>query len=505
MSVNLVWFKRDCRISDHLPLTKASANKQPCLLIYINEPILWQQPDMSLRQYRFLIESLTELQEKLSQKQAKLHIFNGNACDIISRLIKEHSVTAVYSHEETWNNWTYQRDIAVKKCLAALNVDWHEYPRCAIIRGPYNRDHWARNAKKMLYGDITPAPDALNAHIIQDDGLEMMQALKPVEDHCVADMRGGCQTARRTLLDFLNKRGINYSGGLSSPLSARTACSRLSAHLAFGTISSRQVLLACDTKISKLDPDTWVGKKHIRSLNAFTSRLHWRSHFMQKLEDEPGIEFNNMHSMYDGLRPSTPDEHRLLAWKNGITGLPMVDACMRCLSRTGWINFRMRAMLMSVASYHLWLDWRFTAPHLASLFIDYEPGIHYPQTQMQSGTTAINTNRVYSPKAQLEKQDPEGKFIHQWIPELKSVPAAFLSNPAAINDIVGSDYPQPIVDETHARQIAMDKCHQIRKQAGFVDEARKVYQKHGSRKRKAKRKQQHQNQDNGPQQGELPL
>ena len=100
-------------------------------------------------------------------------------------------------------------------------------------------------------------------------------------------------------------------------------------------------------------------------------------HFIQKLEDQPRIEFENMHSLYNDLRESDFNKEFFNAWKHGKTGYPLIDACMRCLIATGWLNFRMRAMLMSFASYNLWLHWRETGLYLDRLFTDYEPGIHY--------------------------------------------------------------------------------------------------------------------------------
>jgi deoxyribodipyrimidine photo-lyase len=141
------------------------------------------------------------------------------------------------------------------------------------------------------------------------------------------------------------------------------------------------------------------------------------------------------------------------------------------LQQTGWINFRMRAMLVSFASYHLWLHWREPSLHLARLFVDYEPGIHYSQFQMQSGTTGINTVRMYSPLKQQQDQDPEGIFVTRWLPELQS-----------------GKYPQPIVDHQAAIALARQRIGAVRKQSVTRAEASETVRKHGSRKRPPTRK-----------------
>jgi deoxyribodipyrimidine photo-lyase len=229
-------------------------------------------------------------------------------------------------------------------------------------------------------------------------------------------------------------------------------------------------------------------------LTAFISRLYWHCHFIQKLESEPAIEWQNMHRGYDGLREHDFNEAHFEALKAARTGWPMVDACVTMLRETGWLNFRMRAMLVSVAAYPLWLHWRPVGEWLATQFLDYEPGIHWSQLQMQSGTTGINTTRVYNPIKQAQDHDPHGRFVRQWLPALQQVPDTWLFEPwlmphtmqAHLGVFVGGDMnsalPQPVVELAQATREAKQLLHSRRKTDEVKAAKKAVVDKHASRK-----------------------
>lgn len=482
--IQIVWFKRDLRTADHRALAQAS-RAGPVMPLFVIEPELWLQSDMSGRHWAFVRECIAELREDLAALGQPLIVRTGNVIDLFERARRRYGNIKLWSHEETGNGWTYGRDKQVSLWARANNIVWTELRQSGVIRKLKTRNGWAKSWDAFMAEPETMPPSALPAlDNIEPGGIPTTRELALVHDLCPDRQTGGRRAALSCLQSFLHLRGAPYRRAMSSPAAGAKHCSRLSPHLAWGTISMREAAQATWMRQRQLKADGikdgWRG-----AMSSFQGRLHWRDHFTQKLEDEPELEFCNLHPAYNDLRPSEPDTMRLAAWSKGQTGLPFVDACMRALIHTGWMNFRMRAMLMAVASYHLWLDWRAPGEHLARMFTDYEPGIHWPQVQMQSGTTGINTVRIYNPIKQGYDQDPTGTFVRKWIPELVDVPAEHLQEPwrwERAGSVLDKKYPMPIIDHLVAAKEARQKVWAIRKNGPFRDGAAAIQLKHGSRK-----------------------
>jgi deoxyribodipyrimidine photo-lyase len=487
--MRIVWFKRDLRIHDHAPLAQAAASGAPVLPLYIIEPELWRQPEMAGRHFAFLDEALADLDAALGRLGARLVLRVGEAVAVLADLHARHGIEAIHAHEETGLLWTYARDRAVRGWARRAGVAVIEHRQHGVWRALHDRRGWAGRWQGMMRATPVVAPVALRAAGLRSDEMPDAAALGLPPDPCPDRQRGGRAEAVGLLRSFLAERGRPYRAAMATPIAGAEACSRLSPHLALGSLSMREAFGAAERARARWRADG--NAAFAASLASFVSRLHWHCHFIQKLEDEPAIERRALHPAYRDFRPIGADHEAIVAaWVAGRTGFPFLDACMRSLAATGWLNFRMRAMAMAFVSHHLAQDWRRPAQALARLFTDFEPGIHYPQAQMQSGVTGTNTARIYNPVKQGHDQDPQAVFIARWVPELAALPAPFRHEPwrapaallAAHGVRLGQDYPERLVDHETAAREAREAVYGLRRGPAHAAAAAAIQARHGSRR-----------------------
>lgn len=542
------------------PSTSASSAR-PFILLYLFEPDQLREKTVHGSHVLFAFEGLVDLEQKLQnrQQQDRQHEYeqcitmcHNTAVDTLEWIHNHQSskyrIARLLAHEETGHWQSYMRDRQVRRFCKQNSIPFVEFNQTGVTRCLMNRDDFSKNfhacitarpeypvpniqalRQRLIHISDLPGTILFREHqeVTTNDyaninnkiskyrlDLDIFQEI-PIEHRCdrrQRQQRGGETKALSTLDSFLQERGSKYSQDISSPSSSWNSCSRLSPYLTFGHVSLRHVIKALERRqeaVRRLKSQGRNTGMWLRSLQAFSSRLHFRSHFIQKLETEPYCQFRDFCPSFQQMRRQEGDWNEMYydAWMTGTTGFPFVDACQRCLLEHGWINFRMRAMLVSFATYNLWLDWTKISSHLARVFLDYEPGIHYPQLQMQAGTTGINAMRVYNVTKQGKDQDSSGMFIRKYVSELCSVPDQYIHEPWKMTKsvqlkyktIVGGRredfsaeidegcawYPAPIVNEQESARVAKVKITAIRKEQSTKDLAKNVYIKHGSRSKKS--------------------
>jgi deoxyribodipyrimidine photo-lyase len=478
--INVVWFKRDLRLQDNEAIFNAIQSQKPTLLLYVFEKSLENDYHYSARHWNFIKQSLLDINRQLAVLNAKVLCVSGEVISVLNTIQENYKIDAVFSHKETGVKITYDRDKNFKRFCKNNLINWVENTNNGIFRALKNRNNWVANWENYMNApqfEFQPTPTNfldLNEIGNLENKLEKTN-LETIPDAIF--QKGGPTMAGKYLQTFFNERYHNYSYNISKPLLARKSCSRLSPYIAWGNLSSRQVLQRSATfRLTCKDP---------KQIDSFVSRLTWQAHFIQKFEMEESMEFESVNKGFHTLKKKI-NRNYIQAWETGQTGFPLVDACMRCLNETGYLNFRMRAMVVSFFTHNLWQPWQECSQHLSRMFLDFEPGIHFPQLQMQAGETGINMLRIYNPIKNSHEHDPDGEFIKKWIPELRELPIQFVHEPSKMtfldqkfnNFDLGVDYPKPIVNMERTRKFASDFLWSMKKNPVVKEEGLRILSIH---------------------------
>ena len=476
--INIFWFKRDLRLLDNEPLNNAVSQKEKLLLIYCFEPSLKKNRHYSTKHWNFIKESINDLNIFLKNIDTHIHTYNKEITDVLKEIQEKFIVKKIFSHNETGLNVTFERDILLKEFCQNNSIQWEEEINNGVFRGLKNRKNWIKKWRDHMKSPVVLFKGEKNDFI----NIKKKQNFK-VKDSKILQ-KGGVSSGIKYLDSFLDSRHTKYQNNISKPEASRTSCSRLSPYMSWGNISTRYAWQRAKEQIQN-------GKSKFQ-LNGFTSRLRWQAHFIQKFEMECQMEFRSVNKGYQNLVKPINKKY-ISAWEKGKTGYPLVDASMRCVVETGYLNFRMRALLVSFLTHHLWQPWQSGVIHLARNFLDFEPGIHYSQFQMQAGETGINMIRIYNPTKNAKEHDKEGVFIKKWIPELKKIPTPLLFEPWKMSLIdqetyeckIGKDYPNPIVEISETYKYAASKLWSIKSDPKVKEESSRILQKHTNANRKA--------------------
>jgi len=452
----VVWHTRQLRTQDQPALAYAEDEYATVLPAFVFDPAFYGEAGLACdARIQFLHECLADLNDQYRERGSELTLFHGDPVEVLKAL--HDAGWEIVTTADPTGRYGLERDNAVAEACDVTFLDAD-----GLVRGAEDsREDWSSQAGAWFEADQCEwDPGEVTMQAVETPvTIERIEAEYDVAPDKQNVPTGGTTAARTAVLDFLERIG-SYPGNISAPADARTGTSQLSPYLRFGCLSVREVYQAVD------DGDD-------RAREMFRSRLYWNRHYNQKLVDWPGWMDTAVNPVMEDFHAESRDSELVDAWKAGETGYPMVDASMRCLRETGWLNFRMRAMCASFLCDLLQQPWKIGADWFYYHLIDADPAINYTQFQIQAGVDGTNMLRIYNPRKQVRDNDPDGEFIRRWVPELADLPVEHVDQPEKApvhvqqecGVEIGEAYPYPVVEYEAAREAILSKFDAVRDEA----------------------------------------
>ena len=453
----LVWLRRDLRLLDN-PALFYAARQGRVLPVYILDDT--ESPPLGGASCWWLHHSLSALKEKFRQRGCPLILRRGDPGQVIKDLVREAEVTAVF-----WNRLyepaTIRRDAAIKEGLKALGLEVRSFNSGLLNEpwavetgqgGPYKvfTPYW-RQAASQIAGDQTlPVPELKTVEKpVRSDTLKDW-GLLPTKPDWSGGLAWRWTPGEKGALDrfdkFLEVGLQKYADYRDFP--AENAISELSPHLHFGEISVRDIW----NRLVTFEELSSAGK----SVSKFRSELGWREFSAHLLYYFPQIPAEPFRPEYADF-PWRQDQELLEGWQQGRTGYPLVDAGMRELWQSGFMHNRVRMVVASFLTKNLLLPWQTGANWFWDTLVDADLANNSASWQWVAGcgADAAPYFRIFNVVTQGQKFDPSGKYIRQWVPELRDLDGDEIHMPWKVQKERTGGYPDPVVDLKVTRERAL--------------------------------------------------
>ena len=460
------WFRNDLRTQDNLSLYYASKLSKT-LCVYIYDDSYEPQFLLGSASKAWLFRSLNELNETLDNN---LKVFIGDAVNVFKKLTTKFEVSDVFCNK-SYEPQQIEKDSQIKDYLSEIGINFNSsnssllWDTEKILKDdgtPYRVFTPFYKKGCLVSGDPRPPLPDFTPNVLQSELLisELNVLSELIDDDWDKKIKKNWhvgESAALNQLDIFLQNGIyNYKDGRNFPDNLNV--SRLSPHLHFGEISPNQIWYAINENNNE------------RNVSHFKSELGWREFSNNLLYFNPDFPTKNFQQKFDNF-PWEFDTEIFNSWKNGITGIPIVDAGMRELSETGYMHNRLRMVVGSFLVKNLLIHWSYGAKWFWECLFDADLANNSAGWQWiaGSGADAAPYFRIFNPILQSKKFDPDGKYIKRFVPELSKLPVEFLFSPWDVKDSellkydfkMGEDYPFPIIDLKFSRQRALDSFQKM--------------------------------------------